>query len=152
MRYLISSLIVIGVIVFSGLILNSFFGIFALQPNTRSQPTPAVQAEKVKIEDIILGAGDRAVKSGDTIVVNYKGSLANGTQFDSSYDRGTPFETKIGVGQVIKGWDEGLIGMKVRGKRKLTIPASLGYGDKGAGGKIPPNSTLVFEIELLEIK
>ena len=91
------------------------------------------------------------VKEGDTVVMNYKGTLEDGTQFDSSYDRGEPFETQIGVGQVIKGWDMGIPGMKVGGKRKLTIPADLAYGDR-AVGNIPANSTLIFEVELLEIK
>ena len=105
---------------------------------------------KLKIEDIKKGEGT-AVKSGDTVSINYVGTLTDGTKFDSSYDRGTPFETKIGVGQVIKGWDEGVVGMQVGGKRKLTIPPSLGYGDQAAGS-IPPNSTLIFEVELLGIK
>lgn len=102
------------------------------------------------IEDEVTGTGKEA-KSGDTVTVNYLGTLTNGTKFDSSYDRNTPFTTQIGVGQVIKGWDEGIVGMKVGGKRKLTIPPSLGYGQQGVGN-IPPNSTLVFEVELLGIK
>lgn len=106
---------------------------------------------ELKIEDEKVGTGS-AVKSGDTIVVNYKGTLLDGTKFDSSYDRGQPFETQIGVGQVIKGWDVGIIGMKVGGKRKLTIPSNLAYGEQGAGGAIPPNAPLIFEIELLSIK
>jgi peptidylprolyl isomerase len=105
----------------------------------------------LQIQDIKIGTG-KAVKSGDTISVNYIGTLLNGTKFDSSYDRGQPFETQIGVGQVIKGWDEGMIGMKVGGKRKLVIPPELGYGATGAGTTIPPNSTLVFEVELMGIK
>lgn len=107
-------------------------------------------SEELKIEDTKVGTGN-AVKSGDTIVIHYKGTLENGTQFDSSYDRGEPFETKIGVGEVIKGWDEGVVGMKVGGKRKLIIPPSLGYGDQQVG-TIPPNSTLIFDVELVEIK
>ena len=105
---------------------------------------------KVKIEDITVGEG-REVKSGDTVVMNYKGTLTDGTQFDSSYDRGEPFATQIGVGQVIQGWDQGIPGMKVGGKRRLTIPPELGYGAANVG-TIPPNSTLIFEVELLEIK
>lgn len=104
----------------------------------------------VKIEDLKVGTG-AAVKNGDTVVIDYHGTLANGTKFDSSYDRHEPFETQIGVGQVIKGWDLGVVGMKVGGKRKLTIPPELGYGDQ-AVGKIPPNSILIFEVELREIK
>jgi peptidylprolyl isomerase len=108
------------------------------------------QATELKIEDIKVGEG-REVKSGDTVVIHYKGTLTDGTKFDSSYDRGEPFETQIGVGQVIKGWDLGVVGMKIGGKRKLTIPPSLGYGEQSAGS-IPPNSTLIFELELIDIK
>ncbi len=105
----------------------------------------------LKIQDLIIGTGQE-VKSGDTVTVNYLGTLENGTKFDSSYDRNQPFTTQIGVGQVIKGWDEGIVGMKVGGKRKLVIPSSLGYGEQGAGSSIPPNATLIFEVELLEVK
>lgn len=113
----------------------------------------AVQSmpEDLKIEDIKVGEGAQ-VKNGDTVVIDYLGTLLDGKKFDSSYDRGQPFETQIGVGQVIKGWDLGVIGMKAGGKRKLTIPPELGYGERGAGEDIPPNSTLVFEVELREIK
>jgi len=110
-----------------------------------SNPNP-----KVKIEDTLVGTGAE-VESGDTVVMHYKGTLEDGTQFDSSYDRGEPFETQIGVGKVIQGWDQGVPGMKVGGKRKLTIPSELGYGEQGQGS-IPPNSTLIFEVELLEVK
>lgn len=102
------------------------------------------------VEDIIVGSGTE-VKSGDTILVHYKGTLQNGEQFDSSYDRGQPFDVKIGVGQVIPGWDQGVPGMKVGGKRKLIIPPALGYGDRDLG-VIPPNSTLTFEIEVVDVK
>lgn len=105
----------------------------------------------LQIEDIKIGTGN-AVTAGDTVVMHYSGTLTDGTKFDSSYDRGTPFTTRIGVGQVIQGWDMGVPGMKIGGKRKLTIPSALGYGESGAGGVIPPNATLVFEVELLEIK
>ena len=105
----------------------------------------------LKIHDEVMGSGNE-VKAGDTVTVNYLGTLENGTKFDSSYDRNTPFTTQIGVGQVIKGWDEGIVGMKVGGKRKLIIPSSLGYGAQGAGASIPPNSTLIFEVELLGVK
>lgn len=114
------------------------------------QTNPTASGGELKIEDTVVGTGD-AVKSGDTIVIHYKGTLEDGTQFDSSYDRGAPFETKIGVGEVIQGWDEGVIGMKTGGKRTLTIPPSLGYGDQ-AVGTIPANSTLIFDVELVEIK
>lgn len=104
-----------------------------------------------KVEDIKVGTGS-AVKSGDKIKINYSGTLTDGKKFDSSYDRGQAFETQIGVGQVIKGWDLGVIGMKAGGKRKLTIPPELGYGERGAGGVIPPNATLIFEVELMAIE
>jgi FKBP-type peptidyl-prolyl cis-trans isomerase len=107
-------------------------------------------ADGLQIQDLTVGTGAEA-KSGDTITVNYLGTLTNGTKFDSSYDRHQSFTTQIGVGQVIKGWDEGMVGMKVGGKRKLTIPAALGYGSQSAGS-IPPNSTLIFEVELLSVK
>lgn len=115
-----------------------------------SQTTNETVPADLKIEDIKVGTG-KEVKSGDTVVIHYKGTLANGKQFDNSYDRGEPFETQIGVGGVIKGWDIGVVGMKVGGKRKLTIPPSLGYGDQDRG-PIPANSTLIFELELLEVK
>ena len=102
------------------------------------------------IEDIEEGTGDPVV-SGDTVVIDYTGTLPDGTKFDSSVDRGEPFETQIGVGQVIQGWDEGVVGMKVGGKRKLTIPPELAYGDQALPG-IPAGSTLIFEVELHEIK
>ena len=92
-----------------------------------------------------------AAKTGDTVSVHYTGTLLSGEQFDSSVDRG-PFDFTLGSGMVIKGWDQGVVGMKKGGKRKLTIPSELGYGERGSGAKIPPNSTLVFEIELLKIK
>lgn len=124
-------------------------------PKTDEQVVGASQSQSAKeqglqIKDEKVGTG-ASVKSGDTVVINYKGTLTNGKQFDSSYDRGVPFTTQIGVGQVIKGWDEGVVGMKVGGKRKLVIPPSLGYGDQAMPG-IPPNSTLIFEVELVEIQ
>lgn len=118
------------------------------------QPTPQSQTanttDKLQITDEKIGTGS-AVKKGDTIEINYVGTLADGTKFDASADHGGPFTTQIGVGQVIKGWDEGVIGMKIGGKRKLIIPPSLGYGSQ-AMGSIPPNSTLIFEVQLVTIK
>lgn len=101
--------------------------------------------------DQVVGTGDTA-KAGQTVSVHYTGWLTNGIKFDSSVDRGQPFSFKLGIGQVIKGWDEGVQGMKTGGKRKLTIPSNLGYGARGAGGLIPPHATLVFDVELLGVQ
>jgi FKBP-type peptidyl-prolyl cis-trans isomerase FkpA len=114
------------------------------------EPTAAPVTE-LKIKDIKVGTGAVA-KSGDLVTVNYTGWLTDGTKFDSSLDRNEPFKFPLGQGQVIAGWDQGVAGMKVGGKRKLTIPAELGYGAQGAGGgKIPPGATLVFDVELLAV-
>lgn len=102
------------------------------------------------IEDLQIGEGALA-EAGEEITVHYTGWLTDGTKFDSSKDRYQPFSFVLGQGYVIKGWDQGVEGMKVGGKRKLTIPAELGYGARGAGGVIPPNATLVFEVELLQV-
>ena len=106
--------------------------------------------DQLIVQDLQIGAGAEA-KSGDTVSVHYCGTLTNGTKFDASYDRGEPFQFKLGAGQVIKGWDQGVAGMKVGGKRKLTIPPELGYGARGSGAVITPNATLVFEVELLGV-
>ena len=108
-------------------------------------------SDSVKIETLAEGMG-RSPAAGDTVVVHYTGWLENGEKFDSSVDNGQPFTFELGHGGVIPGWDEGVATMRVGEKAKLTIPPALGYGARGAGGVIPPNATLVFEVELLEVR
>jgi len=157
--------VVIGVLV---LIIFSYFifglnGATSTDNNTITADTPTNSVtinevsqaptgsnEKLEVTDEKIGTG-KEVKKGDTVEINYVGTLTNGKKFDASAEHGGPFTTQIGVGQVIKGWDEGIIGMKVGGKRKLVIPPSLGYGSQNMG-TIPPNSTLIFQVELVGIK
>ena len=130
------------------------------QPSTpveqgQTQPTAVVQppggGQQMKIEEMKQGTGKEAT-TGKTVSVHYTGWLAsNNKEFDSSRARG-PFQFQLGAGQVIQGWDKGVVGMKIGGKRKLVIPPEMAYGERGAGGVIPPNSTLVFEVELLDVK
>lgn len=124
----------------------------AAQPiATTEAPPRAKGGAELAIEDVRVGTGAEA-KSGDKVSVHYTGSLPNGTVFDSSKPRGTPFDFRLGEGQVIKGFDRAVTGMKVGGVRKVTIPPELGYGRKGAPPAIPPNATLIFELELLDVK
>jgi FKBP-type peptidyl-prolyl cis-trans isomerase FkpA len=119
-----------------------------------SQPPPSKEVtmpDGLKYTDDQVGTGAEA-QTGKTVSVHYTGWLLDGTKFDSSKDRNQPFSFPLGGGQVIKGWDEGVAGMKVGGKRTLVIPPDLGYGARGAGGVIPPNATLKFEVELLDVK
>ena len=150
----------LGYILFVGL---TTLGLIYLLDSNKISPVAEVQdigenismqgenEKELKIEDIMVGTGIEAT-AGKAVSVHYVGTLTDGTKFDSSRDRGTPFEFIRGAGEVIQGWDLGVVGMKVGGKRILTIPPELGYGSQGAGGVIPPNATLIFEIELLEVK
>jgi len=153
---IINAIIIFVVVVLAGI--GLMYASTAMQNSATPTPTPAAEQtqpndaadlKRIKIIDEKVGTGP-AVKKGDTITVNYTGTLTNGKVFDTSIGK-QPFTTQIGTGQVIRGWDLGLIGMKVGGKRKLTIPADLGYGSQGQGA-IPPNSTLIFEVDLLSIK
>jgi FKBP-type peptidyl-prolyl cis-trans isomerase len=117
----------------------------------KQEPKVTTTKSGLKYTDETVGTGKEA-KSGDTVDVHYTGWLKDGTKFDSSKDRGKPFSFPLGAGRVIKGWDEGVAGMKEGGKRKLIIPAELGYGARGAPGAIPPNAELTFEVELLKVK
>jgi FKBP-type peptidyl-prolyl cis-trans isomerase len=118
--------------------------------NTEQNSSQIQKMDEVKIEVLQEGTGEVS-KTGDTLTVHYTGTLENGTKFDSSVDRGTPFSFTLGQNRVIQGWEIGMLNMKVGEKRRLTIPSSLGYGSSGAGGVIPPNATLIFEVELLKI-
>lgn len=122
---------------------------FAAKNETKPGKT-VTTASGLKYIDQVVGKGASPV-AGKPVKVHYTGTLENGTKFDSSVDRNQPFDFVIGVGQVIPGWDEGVMTMKVGGKRKLIIPAKLGYGARGAGGVIPPNATLLFDVELLGV-
>jgi FKBP-type peptidyl-prolyl cis-trans isomerase len=132
---------------------NNTEGLSSSQPNADQAVQGAQnmsQATELKIEDTVVGNGDEAV-AGKQVTVHYTGTLTNGTKFDSSLDRGQPFTFTLGAGEVIQGWDEGVAGMKVGGKRKLTIPPDMGYGPM-AIGTIPANSTLLFDVELLQVE
>jgi len=124
--------------------------------STQATSTTATSSKKVEEpklikEDLIIGTG-KEISTWNTAVVNYRGTLADGVQFDSSYERGQPFSFVVGAGEVIKGWDEGILGMKVGGKRKLIIPPALAYGNRGIPGTIPPKATLTFEVALVDVR
>ncbi len=120
----------------------------SFKPNTVAE-TPA--PTKLEIKDEVVGTGKEA-KTGSVVSVHYTGTLMNGTEFDSSRKTGKPFDFPLGGGQVIKGWDQGVVGMKVGGKRKLVIPSDLAYGESGSPPTIPPNAPLKFDVELLDVK
>jgi FKBP-type peptidyl-prolyl cis-trans isomerase len=120
------------------------------EPEEKPAEAPPSSNEKLGVKDVVVGKGAVA-KAGDTVKVHYVGTLPDGKEFDASRKHGQPFEFPLGAGRVIKGWDQGVAGMKVGGKRKLTVPPSLGYGPRGMPPVIPANSTLLFDVELLEI-
>jgi peptidylprolyl isomerase len=125
--------------------------LIALPAFAREEGKTVTTASGLKYIDVVVGKGASPVV-GKHVKVHYTGTLENGRKFDSSVDRNQPFTFIIGVGQVIPGWDEGVMSMKVGGKRKLIIPSNLGYGARGAGGVIPPNATLLFDVELLDVE
>lgn len=145
-RY-ISSIIIVAISVLAA----TFGGGAMVSSEQPSNAQEVTTSSGLKYVDQVVGAGEVAV-AGKTASVHYTGWLENGKKFDSSVDRGQPFSFPLGAGRVIKGWDEGVQGMKVGGKRKLTIPSDLGYGSRGAGGVIPPNATLIFDVELLGVR
>ena len=141
---------------------SSSTGTPSTSASTPSTPAPAAAAAPtggkvhklpsgLQYEDMVVGSGTMA-EPGMSVSVHYTGWLTDGTKFDSSLDRNQAFQFQLGAGQVIRGWDEGVKGMRIGGKRKLTIPPDMGYGAAGAGGVIPPNATLVFDVELLDVK
>ena len=136
-----------------GLILIGGFYVFSVNIDNnflKGDITESIKNNMLEIETIVKGSGTEA-KVGDNLTVHYTGTLEDGTKFDSSVDRGTPFNFVLGTGQVIEGWEKGMEGIKVGEKRKLTIQPEYAYGERGVPGVIPPNATLIFEVELLEI-
>jgi len=138
-------------LILTATVLAMVFALAGCSKPADEQTSPATRQENgMKIEDVVIGTGAEAT-AGKLISVHYNGKLEDGTVFDSSVER-DPFEFVLGAGQVIEGWDKGFDGMKVGGKRTLTIPPEMGYGATGAGGVIPPNATLIFDVELLDVK
>ena len=142
--------IIITIIIISAIFYGGNYYIKKMNLTSTNQTAQEENTPKVQIETLQEGSGAEA-KEGDNISVNYTGVLENGEKFDSNLDRSEPFQFTLGIGQVIKGWDEGIVGMKMGEKRKLIIPSELGYGTEGVSGRIPPNATLIFEVELLKI-
>lgn len=156
-QQIIIGVIVLAVIAVGGYLIYSASTKGSSTASTQGGPPPidsniqtVTTASGLKYQDITVGTGQEA-KAGDSVTVNYTGWLTDGTKFDSSLDRNQPFTFNLGQGGVIKGWDEGVAGMKVGGKRRLTIPPDLAYGSQGASGVIPPNATLIFDVELLSV-
>lgn len=153
-KYTLGAMVLIAL----GLIVGSrFIGSTPDQPAAVNGTDDITNGETVTMNDVQIevlseGSGDVEAKAGDTVSVHYTGVLEDGTKFDSSLDRGVPFDFVLGTGSVIQGWDIGVAGMKVGERRKLTIPAHLAYGERSPSPLIPPNSTLIFEVQLLEIK
>jgi peptidylprolyl isomerase len=148
-------LVIIASVAVIAVVVGAMFVLRGAEPksSTSSEATPNASSSPsagLKSTDEVVGTGTEAV-TGKTVSVHYTGTLQDGTKFDSSRDRNQPFEFRLGQGEVIKGWDQGVVGMKVGGKRKLVIPPDLGYGSQDKG-TIPPNSTLLFDVELLEVK
>ncbi|MBX4189893.1 FKBP-type peptidyl-prolyl cis-trans isomerase [Candidatus Parcubacteria bacterium] len=163
MYALVIIVVLVGIWLFKGKVNKSSLGLNSNPSNSpEASPTASVSPsappqgkvvtlkDGLQMQDLVVGTGAQAIV-GKLVSVQYTGWLTNGTKFDSSYDHGQPFQFQLGAGQVIKGWDEGVQDMKVGGKRRLVIPASLGYGSQAMGNVIPANSTLVFDVELLAV-